>query len=61
MTELPMVMFWNGKRADDMTREELLELVGELGCELRRLREAHLTHAREIATLWRHIACARDR
>lgn len=32
--EIPMVHYWRGKRVEEMTREELIEAVVELGKEL---------------------------
>ena len=42
MGELPTIVMWMGKRADELTREELIEALTWAVRELQEAREAHI-------------------
>lgn len=44
MSETPMICMWMGRRVDELSRDELLEVVQQLGRQLEAERESHRSY-----------------
>jgi hypothetical protein len=51
MTEIPMKTFWMGRDIEDMSREELIEVVKQLGRDLENTRSFATSSIRTMANL----------